>query len=60
MEQITMVGAAFEDLTESEMMEVDGGAAWTSVLTSTTLACIGASIVIGGAVSLTLTVTICK
>lgn len=45
-------GKAFEDLTNDEMMEFEGGATVTTFLSTTTLSCIGASIVISGGVSL--------
>ena len=45
-------GKAFEDLTNEEMMEFEGGATVTTTLSTTTLSCIGASIVISAGVSL--------
>ncbi len=47
-------GKSFEELSNEEMMEYEGGAA-TTVLSTTTLPCIGASIVISGGVSLVIT-----
>lgn len=44
-------GEAFEELSEGEMMEFEGGAIWTS-LSTTTAPCISASVVVSGGVSL--------
>jgi lactobin A/cerein 7B family class IIb bacteriocin len=60
MVQQSPVGFAFEELTEAEMMEVDGGVAWASFLTTTTLPCVGGGIIIGAGVGLILTATLCK
>lgn len=59
METTLPIGFAFEELTEEEMMEIDGGA-WFTVLSTTTLACIGASVVISAGASLLITATLCK
>lgn len=45
-------GAAFEDHSNEEMLSYDGGAAWTTFLSTTTLPCVGASVIISGGVSL--------
>lgn len=54
------IGCAFEELSEDEMMEVDGAGTITTTLSTTTLFCVGASIIISGGVSLLVTATLCK
>lgn len=47
-------GDSFEELSNDEMMEYEGGAIWTT-LSTTTAGCIAASIVVSGGVSLVVT-----
>tara|TARA_Y100000588_G_scaffold383795_1_gene473853 strand:- start:591 stop:779 length:189 start_codon:yes stop_codon:yes gene_type:complete len=54
-----ILGASFEELGQEEMMELDGGAA-TTFLSTTTLPCVGGSIIISAGVSLITTITVCK
>ena len=44
-------GKSFEELSNDELMEYEGGAIWTS-LSTTTVSCIAASAVISGGVTL--------
>lgn len=59
MEKKLVLGCAFEELSENEMMDIDGGAA-TTFLSTTTLPCVGASVIVSAGLSLLATVTVCK
>lgn len=47
-------GAAFEDLSKSEMMEFEGGAGSVTALSTTTWPCIGVSALASAAVTITM------
>lgn len=55
MKKEMICGSAFEELSNEELSTYEGGAAFT-VLSTTTLPCVGASAVISGGVSLVVTV----
>ena len=46
-------GAAFEDLSQDEMMKFEGGGPGITVLSTTTWACIGVSALVSAAVTIT-------
>ncbi len=51
MDKKIICGEAFEELSNAEMMEFEGGAIWTT-LSTTTAPCVSGSVVISAGVSL--------
>ncbi|MBQ3783094.1 MAG: hypothetical protein II838_06575 [Lachnospiraceae bacterium] len=54
MDKKIICGKSFEELSNEEMMEFEGGAIWTT-LSTTTAGCVAASVVVSAGVSLVVT-----